>query len=53
MSDREEPLPRGDSYRSRPWRRTPEHEAQVRRWIEQQDAVLKERLRRLRGETKP
>ena len=45
-----ERLPAGWSrYRTKRFRPTPEQEAQVRRWIEQQDAVLKERLRKLYG----
>jgi hypothetical protein len=49
MSDRDEPLPRGWSYKTKRFKPTPEQEAKVRRWIEQQDAVLKERLRKLYG----
>jgi len=51
LTDREEePLPEGwTSYKTKRFKPTPEQEATVRRWIEQQDAVLKERLRKLYG----
>lgn len=54
MTDYEEgPLPPGwTSYKTKPFKPTPEQEAQVRRWMEQEDEVLKERLRKLYG-TKP
>lgn len=48
MSDREEPLPSGwTTYKTTRFKPTPEQEAQVRRWVAAQDAVLKERLRKL------
>ena len=49
MSDYEEgPLPPGwTSYKTKRFKPTPEQRAQVRRWIEEEEAVLKERLRKL------
>ena len=48
MSEHEEPLPRGwTSYKSPAFKPTPEQVAIVR-WIAEQDAVLKERLRKER-----
>ena len=49
MSDRKERELRGWDYRTKRFKPTPEQEAQVRRWIAAQDAVLKERLRKLYG----
>jgi hypothetical protein len=48
MSEQHEPLPRGwTSYKSTRFKPTPEDVAIVRRWVAEQDAVLKERLRKL------
>ena len=50
MSDKYEELPFGwTSYRGKRFVPTPEQVEQVRRWVEQQDVVLKERLRKLYG----
>jgi len=46
MSQREEPEPDW-SYKTTRFKPTPEQVAMVRRWVSEQDAVLKERLRKL------
>jgi len=48
MSEYEEgPLPPGwTSYKAKAFRPTPDQVAMVRRWVAEQDAVLKERLRK-------
>jgi hypothetical protein len=55
MSEREDPASRDWSYKSTRFKPTPEQVAMVRRWVAEQDAVLKERLRqeRLRKENPP
>jgi hypothetical protein len=56
MSDEQGPLPPGwTSYKGTPFKPTPEQVAMVRRWVAEQDAVLKERLEyeRLRKESPP
>jgi hypothetical protein len=48
MTYKYEELPPGwTSYRGKRFVPTPEQVAQVRRWVEQQDEVLKARLRKL------
>jgi hypothetical protein len=56
VNEEEGPLPPGwTSYKPTRFKPTPEQVAMVRRWVAEQDAVLKERLRqgRLRKENPP
>jgi hypothetical protein len=47
MSEPKEPQPHDRSYKGTPFKPTPEQVAMVRRWVAEQDAVLKERPRKL------
>jgi hypothetical protein len=47
MTKREESDPHDWSYKGTRFKPTPEQVAMVRRWVTEQDAVLKERLRKL------
>jgi hypothetical protein len=46
MSEQEEPHSHDWSYKGTAFKPTPEQVAMVRRWVAEQDAVLKERLRK-------